>query len=185
MTATTADNEPDPDTDLDEGAGTGFTRRPAQSTGSKYNPMQYLRKRGRESKEKKALDKGYIRWYLVGESVSKPKYIKPERKEGGGIPEFEYEGNTYLFPEHQMLPDAEDGVWTVMHKRGQAEPIDLQTGNDDSIDAHVLNKYLTQRVTAGDPNGLGLIPSDWDSMDIMRYGLLAVVGLFIAMEFLG
>lgn len=175
MSATTEDIDVDPDPDLENGAGTGFTRKPAQ-TSDGLPGVRWMRERNRKRKEKKALSKGYVRWHLVSDSLSKARYVKPEREEGGNVPEFEYEGETYLFPESAMVPDAEDGVWTVVHRKGKAEPINLRDETDDALDANALNEYLTMRVTSQDPSGLSLPGlGNLSTQELMQYTLVAIV----------
>jgi len=168
------------DDDLSSGTGTGFTRKPTQNTGSGLNPLTKWKDHQRKKKEKNALSKGYIRWYLVDDSISKPKYIQPEFHEGGNIPEFEHKGDTYLFPEDTMIPDADDGIWTVMHREGEAEPIDLRNANEDPIKAHALHEYLTMRVTDTNPGGLGLPGlGNITGMQALQYLIFGIIGLAI------
>lgn len=164
------------DDGLQEGTGTGFTKKPATTSGSRIPGSTWWKRRNRKRKEKKALSAGYVRWYLITDSISTPRYIKPEREEGGSVPEFEYNDETYLFPENAMVPDEEDGVWTVMHREGQAEPINLREGNGDALDANALSEYLTMRVTSQDPSGLSLPGlGNLSTQQIMQYGLLVII----------
>jgi hypothetical protein len=171
-----ADPEELHDEDLSEGKGTGFTRKPAQ-TSDGLPGVRWMKKRNRRRKEKNALSKGYVRWHLVSDALSKPRYVKPEREEGGNVPEFEYEDETYLFPESAMVPDAEDGIWTVVHREGKAEPLNLREGDDDALDANALNEYLNMRVTSQDPNGGLSLPGlgNLSTQELMQYTLVAIV----------
>jgi hypothetical protein len=142
----------------------------------------------RERKKRKALGRGVVRWHVIGSAFEKPRYIKPERKEGGNVPEVELDGETYIFPEEATVPSEEEGVPTIVHRKGEAEPLELRDPWDDSVDARTLAEYLTLRVTSRKPSsglldGLGL--GDMDSMDMFRYGILGIVGLAILWEFLG
>lgn len=143
----------------------------------------------RERKKRSALGKGVVRWHLVGASFESPKYIKPKRKEGGNVPEVEYEGETYVFPEKAAVPSEEEGVPVVVHRVGEAEPISLRDSWEDAIDAGTLAQYLTLRVTSTKPttgllDGLGLA-GGWDAMTVFRYGLLAIIGFAVLAETLG
>lgn len=145
----------------------------------------YLRSR----KKRKALSKGMVRWHLVDSSFSKPKYIKPEREEGGNIPEVKMNGETYCFPEDATVPSEEEGVPVVVHRAGESDPINLRDSWEDAVDAGTLSQYLTLRVTSKKPktgllDGLGL-GGGWDPMTVFRYGLLAIIGFAVLMETMG
>lgn len=143
----------------------------------------------RSRAKKKAAQSGYVRWHLVGDRFSEAKFVKPKQK-GAGVPELEKDGNTYLFPESAMVPSTRDGMYTVFHRVGESDPVSIgpneKLGDDISIKADVLKEYLDMRVTSTNPGGLlgGLGLGDMDSMDIMRYGIIAIVGFFILMEFM-
>jgi hypothetical protein len=166
---------------LDKGTGVQFARYGKGEGRSKSLIRAYLRRR----KKEKALKKGCVRWHLVGASFSAPMYVKPEAKEGGNVAEIEYEGNTYLFPKEAMVPAEEEGVPTIVHREGEADPINLRDEWDLAIGSNTLKEYLTLRIMNPKPSGLGSLLGGLDSMDILRYGIIGLVVLFIAMEFLG
>lgn len=142
----------------------------------------------RERKKQNALDKGVIRWHVIGSAFEKPKYIKPERKEGGNIPEVEHDGDTYYFPNEASVPAEEEGVPVVVHRKGESDPLNLRDDWDLAVDAGTLTQYLNLRVSSQKPatgllDGMGL--GDYDSMTIFRYGILGIVGLAIVWELIG
>lgn len=101
-------------------------------------------------KERKYADKNYVKWYLVGSGWPRPKFVKPEGK-GGGQLEFKHDGTTYLFPREAMLPDRDSGMFCVVHKHGEADPLNLTEPTANAIKADELNEYLTKRVTSSPP----------------------------------
>lgn len=134
-------------------------------------------------KKERLAGKGYVKWYLVNESFPEPKFIKPEPGKGG-IPQYEYEGETYLFPRANRLPSNAEGIWTYIHRKGEAEPMPLRDTNELAIPADVLSEYLTMSVSTGKPKfGFGL--GDMGSMDYLRYGILGLIAIFILLEFTG
>ncbi len=152
--------------------GEVYSRKPAPVKGGW---LSSLKKVYRGRRRKKALKKGYVRWYLLGDSISEEQLVKPKFKDGGNIPEVEVDGETYLFPEEAMIPSADDGVYVCMHRKGRADPIDLRSDNSYAIGAKTLKEYLTMRVTSSKP-GLGLGLGDLDTKQLMTYGLLAIIG---------
>lgn len=126
----------------------------------------------RRQKRRKLARKGYVKWILVDQSYSRPKFVKPERK-GGGVPEFEYDGITYLFPEGSAAPDESTGMWTYVHAVGDADPVHLPDPMRTSIPGDLLTSYLDTRVST-EP------PSWWDSLnldaqDILMYAMGFIV----------
>jgi hypothetical protein len=133
--------------------------------------------------KKKALTEGHVRWHLVGSSFREPMYVTPEREGGGNVRELEHDGEKYEFPEEAAVPSEEDGVPTFVHRVGEADPINLRDGWELAVDAASLKEYLELRVTAQDPNDRGgLLPSDWDAMTVLQYGVAAIVGLFVVLS---
>jgi len=142
----------------------------------------------RERKKNKALDQGVVRWHVIGSAFEKPKYVKPERTEGGNIPEIKQDGDTYYFPEEATVPSEEEGVPVIIHRKGESDPLSLRDSWDLAVDAGTLSEYLTLRVTSKQPSaglmdGLGL--GDYDSMTIFRYGILGIIGFAIIWEMVG
>lgn len=132
---------------------------------------QWIRTKRWLKKREKLLGDGYIEWWLVGDTVER-QFIKPDQK-GGGIPEKEVDGDTYLFPRSALVP-SEGGMWTCIHKRGEADPINLSDPAKESIPSDVLKEYLDLRVSATAPGileGLGV-----DMGDLLKIG----IGLIIA-----
>lgn len=132
---------------------------------------QWIRTKRWLKKREKLLGDGYIEWWLVGDTVER-QFIKPDQK-GGGIPEKEVDGDTYLFPRSALVP-SEGGMWTCIHKRGEADPINLNDPAKESIPSDVLKEYLDLRVSATAPGileGLGI-----DMGDLLKIG----IGLIIA-----
>lgn len=131
---------------------------------------QWIRTKRWLKKREKLLGDGYIEWWLVGDTVER-KFIKPDQK-GGGIPEKEVDGDTYLFPRSALVP-SKGGMWTCIHKRGEADPINLSDPAQDAIPADVLKEYLDLRVSATAPGileGLGV-----DMGDLLKIGIGVII----------
>lgn len=139
------------------------------------------RLRRNKKKREKLTSKGYVEWYLIDDTYPEPKYVKPKRK-GGGVAEIEHDGEVYLFPEQAMVPNAKRGMWTVFHKRGDSEPINIREPEFPSMKADEIKDYLTKRVTAEAPglfSQLGLTPQK-----ILRYGIVAIVAYALIQNFM-
>lgn len=145
------------------------------NVGQVLSVWRYLRKR------RKLLNKGYVQWYLLDDSFPEPKFVKP-KGEGGGIPELTHDGTHYLFPRDVMLPDERQGLWTVVHRKGEADPVNLRSPNDLSVPTKTLTEYLQQRVSASPPgwlDSLGLSPNEMIQYAIALVIVLSLVGGFL------
>lgn len=127
-------------------------------------------------KRRKLANKGYVQWYLVGDTWPAPKYVQPEGK-GGGIWEYEHDGETYLFPKSAMLPDENQGLRTVVHYKGDATPANLDTPEFASIPPDALKEYLEMRVSQSPPSWLDQF--DLEPADLFKYALFAFMGFVL------
>lgn len=142
----------------------------------------YWRARKKRRKEKRYADKGYVKWYLVESGWPTPKFVKPEGK-GGGIPEYKHDGDTYLFPKEAALPDRDSGMFTVVHKKGESEPLNLTDPTENAIKADEISEWLTKRVTSSPP---GLLDKfDFDAEDIIYIALGAIILVALLQGLLG
>lgn len=135
-----------------------------------WRTRKYLKKR------EKLLGDGYVQWYLIGDSVNRPKFIKPERK-GGGIPELDHDGETYLFPPDAKVPSA-DGMWVYIHRQGEADPINIRNPSRMAIDADELKEYLDLRVSASSPGFFDSLGIDAGDMIKLMIGLIIAYAVF-------
>lgn len=140
----------------------------------------------RRGKRDKAIKKGYAEWYLIDDSIPKPRYVKPERKDGSSIPVVDVDGERYLFPRSVMLPNEVTKIPTVFHVKGNEQPVTFDD-NPFAVGANVLKDYSDMVVTSNPPGGLlsGLGFGNMDSMDMLRYAVLGLIAYFIFMEFIG
>jgi len=122
-------------------------------------------------KREKLIGDGYVQWYRIGDAVPHPKFVKPKRK-GGGIPELEVDGETYLFPRDALVP-SEEGGWVCIHREGEADPINIRDPVRLSIPSDELKEYLDLRVSSSAPgllDGLGL-----DMGDFIKIAIAGVI----------
>jgi hypothetical protein len=159
--------------------GDDYDLEPPKIKESIFGPLAAWR---HERKRRKLAGKGYVQWYLIGSSWPRPKFVKP-KDEGGGEFEFEHDGETYLFPREAFLPTEDAGLWTVVHQRGDAEPIDLTEPDEFSISAKQLQNYVTSRVTVEPPGWLSSLSSDPKTLiKYAIFGFIAFVLLQGALE---
>lgn len=109
-------------------------------------------------KRRKLGKKGYVRWMLIDETYPEPKFVKPAA-EGGKVPEIRHDGQPYFFPRAGALPDSRTGMYTYVHKQGDADPINLRDPSKHTIETDALEEWLQLQLHK-DP------PSWWDHLDI-------------------
>jgi len=133
-------------------------------------------------KRKKIGGKGYVQWYLIDDSWPEPKYVKPKRK-GGGVREYEHDGEIYLFPREAFLSDRRTGAWTVVHRKGELDPIALQEPGKNALDADSAKKWAELTVTSTPPGLLEKL--DLDTSDLMTYLVFGIIALAVGQQVLG
>lgn len=141
-----------------------------------WRTWRYLRKR------KKLVQEGYVQWFLVDDGWPRPTYVKPKER-GGGILEVEHDGTRYLFPRGGMIPDETSGIWTIVHQKGDAEPLNVQAPSEFAIPPDELEEYLSMRPTASPPSFWDKL--DIDSKDAVRYAVFALIALALLQTVLG
>jgi hypothetical protein len=123
-------------------------------------------------KQRKMARKGYVKWYVVDGAFPTARFVKPTG-EGGGIPQVSHDGDKYLFPKDAMVPDATAGTWVCMHKKGQADPINVRYPDEYAISADELDEYLQQMVTSSPP---GLFDKfNLSAQDALLYAMAGVI----------
>jgi len=150
------------------------TLRPPDLRNARFGLLsEFWRLHKHHRKRRRLSSKGYVQWFLIDDTYPVPQYVQPDLN-GGGIPEVEHDGTRYLFPKSAMLASEEQGLWTVVHKRGEAEPINLREPSEDAIKADALDEYLRMRVTTEPPGWLGDL--NLDAATLMKVGLALVIG---------
>ena len=171
--------DPDPEPEFPEDEGQIVEHRPPSVDTTFWR--QWYRTRRWLKKREKLIGDGYVQWYLIGDAVNQPQFVKPKRK-GGGIPELDYEGETYLFPRQALVP-SEDGMWVCIHREGEADPINIRDPARLSLPSDELNEYLDLRVSSSSPgllDGLGI-----DSGDLVKIAIAGIIGYAIFQQVMG
>lgn len=152
-------------------------------SGARFGTVGMLYRMYRQrQKERKYADKGYVKWYLVGSGWPSPKYVKPEGK-GGGVPEYEYEGDTYLFPVRGRMASRDSGMFVAIHKEGEAEPLNLRDPTENAIKADELKEYLTKRVNTSPPSFFDKF--DLGADELIKYSIAAIILFALLSSVLG
>lgn len=136
-----------------------------------------------ERKAAKMAKRGYIKWIRVGSRMQTPRWVKPEKK-GAGVYEYHEDDQIYVFPEEAMVTDGQTGAFVAMHKRGEAEPIDIRNPGWPATGADWLQR-LHDMVAARDPeDGFGGWPIGGERM---KYIIVAVafIGIWATVQFTG
>lgn len=123
-------------------------------------------------KRKKYLGDGYVIWYLVGDTFPRPRFVKPTL-EKGGIPEYELDGERYLFPRSAALPTEMEGFWAYIHQRGDADPVNLKEPKAHTLPADAVEEWTTMRPASSPPGWLSSFGFEPSTM--MKVGLVVII----------
>lgn len=172
----------DPDSEVPSDAPMVELPRP-DLRGASFGSFGEVLKMWRHHKKREKLaNKGYVQWYLIDDAYPRAVFVKPKQK-GGGIPELKHKGERYLFPRSSMVPNESQGLWTVMHKRGEADPINIRDPSKNSIKTDALEEYLSMRVSSSPP---GMFDNfDFDVADLIKYAMIGIVFLAIMQGVMG
>jgi len=150
---------------------------------SRFGAFGNVLKEWRHRKKRKRIaGHGYVQWYLIDDGWPRPKYVKPKRK-GGGVREYEHDGEIYLFPREAFLNDSRTGAWTVVHRKGELDPINLQEPGKNALDADAAKEWAELKVTSSPPGLLEKL--DIDSKDAMTYLIFGIIALAVGQQVLG
>lgn len=141
---------------------------------------QYIAYKRYKRKQRKLAKKGYVRWYLIDGVFPRAKFVRPDYSEGGDIPTLDYDGGSYLFPQRAAVPGTKSGMWTVVHRRGEAEPINLRDPNREALSAKAVDEALGMWVSASAPSIFDRF-GDLDPKTIMA----AAIGVVIVLSVVG
>lgn len=145
-------------------------------------PQKLYRMHRQHKKRRKLANRGYVQWYLIDDTYPTPKFVKPETK-GGGIPEYEYDEERYLFPKDAMVASEQQGLWTIVHKKGEADPVNLRDPTEYAVPADTLENYLDMRVNTEPPSWLDQF--DLEPAEIFKWLLLGLVAFMMLRSVLG
>jgi len=136
----------------DDEPGTAVDLEPPDVTDGFLGLIQMWRHRGKGARLAK---KGYVRWYKLDARVNRPKWIKPSF-DGTGEGEYHDKGDdvTYLFPREAMLSDARTGAWVAMHRRNEADPLNLRDPVMPAVPADRLQEIINLEAEAEKPGFL-------------------------------
>ena len=126
--------------------------------------------------------KGYVRWYLVEDSFPAAKFVRPKMK-GNGVRELKYDGGRYLFPREAFLASATTGMWTVVHKAGELDPIPLHEPSKNALSADQAQEWFTSTVSSSAPSLMDRL--DIDKSDALTYMMLIIVVFALFQQFMG
>lgn len=118
--------------------------------------------------------KGYVRWYKVGSTMSRPRWVKPE-PDGAGVPEYydSDDGITYLFPDDGMITDQQTGAYVAIHHKNQPEPVPIRDPSIPAIDGDRLEEIINLEAESD-------APGFFDRLDLDPQTLMwAMIGLVI------
>lgn len=128
------------------------------------------------AKAKRMARKGYVRWYKLGATLSKPEWVKPETR-GAGVPEHHDSDDdvTYLFPEEELVQDQATGAYVCIHKHNQPEPVPIKDPALPRIDGDRLEEIINLEAESDAPGWFDRV--DIDPQTAM-WGIILLVMVF-------
>lgn len=140
-----------------------------------------------KKQQKQLLGKGYVKWLLLEDGWPTPKFVKPVVT-GGGIPQIVYGKEAYLFPQSATVPDVRTGLRTIVHRKGEADPVNLPEPNRLAIGAAELYEYLNKELITKAPKswkrsfGLDLTPQQIMMLGVAGFLILMAIGSYLGVS---
>jgi hypothetical protein len=128
---------------------------------------------------RKLSKKGYVKWYRVGSTMSRPTWVKPEM-EGQGLPKYDAGNGPYYFPKESMVSDELTGAWVAMHREGEADPINLREPAYPGIETDLVERTINLEAEDKPPGLLDKLSMGGMSTQAMLYGGMALLfGVYV------
>lgn len=140
--------------------------------------FDFVRVMRHREREKKMAAKGYVKWYRLGATLSRPRWVKPTL-EGTGVPEFEVKGHTYFFPKESMVTDSLTGAYVAIHPEGEGNPINLRQPAYPGMMTDLIERVANLKAEDTPPGMLSNLPGNL-STQTMIYGGMALLFVIYA-----
>jgi len=143
--------------DIVEQSGELVSFRRPEVSGGIFDLVKLWRHRSREQKLAK---KGYVKWFKIGSTVSRPQWVKPEQ-DGTGVPKYRDGGEPYYFPREAMVTDSVTGAYVAMHYEGDADPINLRDSDLPALSTDKIERVINMEAESSAPgflSGLDITP---------------------------
>lgn len=146
------------------------------------SPLDYFKAMRHLQVQRKAAEKGYVKWFVIGSRMKRPKWVKP-KQDGEGVPEYKVDGQPYYFPESAMSMDAETGAWVAMHVEGECDPIKLGDPAYPGIEVDLMERIINLAAESKPPGFLDGLAMD--NKTLMWLGIGGLFVVFAAYRYMG
>lgn len=146
-------------------------------------PLDYYRAMRHLQTQKKAAKKGYVKWFRLGSTMQRPRWVKPDPS-GSGRPKVTIDGKPYYFDRDAMLVDERTGAWVAVHIEGESDPINLADPAYPGIMADNMERIIN--LEAEDkPPGLFDNLTGMDTTTLMWLGIGLLFLVYAAFRYMG
>lgn len=126
-------------------------------------------------KSKRLAKKGYVKWYRLDSTLSRPKWVKP-KQDGTGLPKTTVDGQPYYFPKDAMVADSITGAYVALHREGAADPINLRDPAYPGIEADLVERTINLEAEDKPPGLLDdLFGMDQTTLMYLVIGVMFVI----------
>lgn len=146
-----------------------------------FTPIDYFRAMRHLQTQRKAAKKGYVKWFVLGSNMQRPRWVKP--KADGSGPKITRDGKPYYFEKDAMTTDERTGAWVAVHREGESDPINLRDPAYPGIEADRMERIINLEAESKPPGWLDGL--DMDQQTIMWLGIGVLFILFAGYRYLG
>ncbi len=149
----------------------------------RMGPLDYFRAMRHLQIQKKAAQKRYVKWFRLGSTMQRPRWVKPKAS-GSGPPKITVDGQPYYFERDAMVVDERTGAHVAVHIEGESDPINLSDPAYPGVEADRMERIIN--LEAEDkPPGLFDGLADMDSQTMLWLGIGLLFIMFAAYRYLG
>ena len=149
----------------------------------KNSPLDYFRVMRHYQRAKKLAKKGYVRWYVLDSTMSRPQWIKPEQ-EGTGVAKYKDGDQPYYFTKEAMVADELTGAWTALHREGEADPVNLRDPAYPGIETDLVERIINLEAE-NEPSTSLLGLGGLSTQQLMWLGIGALFIVFAGVRYMG
>lgn len=164
---------------IEEGERLDFTP-PDVST----SVLDYWRMARHLHRGKRLATKGYVKWYRLDSTLSRPEWVKPEQ-DGSGVPKVTVDGKPYYFPKDAMITDGVTGAWVALHRDGEGDPINLRDPAYPGMEVDLVERTINLEAEDEPPGVWDDLFGGMDETTLMYVAVGVMFVIYAAYRYMG
>ena len=146
--------------------------------------LDYVRVARHLKRGQRLAKKGYVKWFRLDSTLSRPTWVKPEQ-DGAGVPKVTVDGQPFYFPKDAMVADATTGAWVALHREGEGDPINLRDPAYPGLEADLVERTINLEAEDKPPGFLDNMFGGMDQTTLMYLSVGVMFVIYAAYRYMG